>query len=217
MSLTLGARGSSGWAASNPRKREKSCQTRNGEQTARRCTVMYIEDEASSRDNVSREFRALSFPLDKRVDLSYNYYKMRELLNKTGMKKTPQRLAILEFLKGNTSHPSAEDIYAAVVVKYPSMSFATVYNTLNKLREHRSLLELTIEPGRKRFDPNPAPHNHMICTKCGRIEDIHESFSLELPRDAMLGFRLTGTHVDFYGVCPSCDENDTTKGGPICA
>ena len=177
----------------------------------------------STDDAVSRVFRALCRGvLDKQSKSVYNNYKIREvpktdkLLHRTGLRKTPQRMAILEYLKGNTSHPSAEDIYAAVSRRFPAMSVATVYNTLNTLREHRGVLELTIEAGRKRFDPNPKPHNHMICTVCGRIEDINQSFALELSAEAMLGFRLTGTHVDFYGVCPSCNENKT-NGGPSCA
>ncbi|NTW58892.1 MAG: transcriptional repressor, partial [Nitrospirae bacterium] len=50
-----------------------------------------------------------------------------------GFKRTPQRLAILDHLDGNKSHPSAEDIYRVVARKNPSMSFATVYNTLHTL------------------------------------------------------------------------------------
>ncbi len=51
-----------------------------------------------------------------------------ERYRETGLKLTPQRLAILEYLDGNTSHPSAEDIYISVKEKFPTMSFATVYN-----------------------------------------------------------------------------------------
>ena len=68
-----------------------------------------------------------------------------------GFKLTPQRLAILDYLDGNTNHPSAEEIFGAVKTKFPTMSFATVYNTLEALRDRGKVLELTIDPSRKRY------------------------------------------------------------------
>ena len=121
-----------------------------------------------------------------------------------GLKLTPQRLAILDFLEGNTDHPSADDIYKAVSVQHPTMSFATVYNTLDTLKDKGHILELTIDPDKKRFDPCTDPHHHLICLSCKRVEDIHMMFNLDLP-EAMKGeFRITGNHIEFYGICPVC-------------
>lgn len=121
-----------------------------------------------------------------------------------GLKLTPQRLAILEFLDGNTGHPSAEEIYREVSKRFPTMSFATVYNTLEALRLRGSVLELTIDPHKKRFDPNTEAHHHLICTRCGKIADIHRSYDLSVPVGLRSGFEITGNHIEFYGVCPSC-------------
>jgi Fur family peroxide stress response transcriptional regulator len=121
-----------------------------------------------------------------------------------GMKLTPQRLAILDFLEGNTDHPSADDIYKAVSVQHPTMSFATVYNTLDTLREKGYVMELSIDPGKKRFDPNAAPHHHLMCTSCKRVQDIHMTFNLDLPETMKGKFRITGNHIEFYGICPVC-------------
>ncbi|HEX8948865.1 MAG TPA: Fur family transcriptional regulator [Dissulfurispiraceae bacterium] len=121
-----------------------------------------------------------------------------------GMKLTPQRLAILHYLDGNTDHPSAEDIYKAMAKDFPTMSFATVYNTLETLRQKGSVIELTIDPARKRFDPNTEPHHHLICTRCKRVVDIHGHFSLEVPEEKRSGFTITGNHIEFYGICPEC-------------
>lgn len=144
---------------------------------------------------------------------------MSELLDRAGLKRTPQRMAIMDYLEGNMTHPSAEEIFAAVSVKFPAMSMATVYNTLNTLCERRGLTELTIDRDRKRFDPNTSPHHHMICTGCGRIEDIYESFPLSLPHDKMGGYRIVGSRVDFFGVCHDCDINNISgdKGDRLCA
>lgn len=117
---------------------------------------------------------------------------------------TPQRLAILAYLEGNIDHPSADDIYKAVLKKFPTMSFATVYNTLESLKNRGSVSELTIDPDKKRFDPNPDPHNHLICNKCRKILDIHIDYELRVPYEKKQGFEITGNHIKFYGICPKC-------------
>lgn len=127
-----------------------------------------------------------------------------EKYRKIGLKLTPQRLAILDFLEGNKMHPSADEIYEEVSKKFPTMSFATVYNTLEALNERGNIMELTIDPEKKRFDPNTEPHHHLICTRCKRIEDIHAHFDLSVPGVQKKGFDLTGNHVEFYGICPAC-------------
>lgn len=124
---------------------------------------------------------------------------------------TPQRLAILEYLEGNKSHPSASDIYKAVSDRYPTMSFATVYNTLDSLKEKERLLELSIDPRKKRFDPNTKPHHHLICLQCRAITDVHRHFVLDLTESERCNYKITGNHVDFYGVCPKCKRGRKSK------
>ncbi|MBI5189176.1 MAG: transcriptional repressor [Nitrospirae bacterium] len=126
---------------------------------------------------------------------------------KTVFKMTPQRAAILEYLDGNTSHPSAEDIYSAIQKKYPMMSFATVYNTLEALKAKGMLWELNIDDQRKRYDPNTKLHHHLICEKCRAVVDIFKDFDLTVPADIAQGFMITGKHVEFYGLCPDCAKN----------
>ena len=70
------------------------------------------------------------------------------------MKLTPQRLAILRFLEKNREHPSAADIYKAVSREFPTMSLATVYNTLKVLKRTGNISELSIDSDKKRFDPD---------------------------------------------------------------
>jgi Fur family peroxide stress response transcriptional regulator len=128
----------------------------------------------------------------------------REAYGNMGFKLTPQRLAILDYLEGNQEHPSAEDVYRAVLRRYPTMSFATVYNTLEMLRQHGRVLELTGIPGRKRFDPNTEPHSHLVCTECSRIVDVPEFRRPSMGSRHRAGFEITGSHTEFTGICPSC-------------
>ncbi len=127
-----------------------------------------------------------------------------------GFKLTPQRIAILRFLDGNTGHPTADEIYREIKKTHPTVSFATVYNTVQALKERGELLEITIDPQRKHFDPNPEPHHHIICTECGKIGDIFVDYSkaLTLPGTVLEEFHTTGNHIDFYGICTGCRKTE---------
>lgn len=130
--------------------------------------------------------------------------KLRDKGYQKQFKRTPQRLAILHYLEGNTCHPSAEEIYRAVSKKYRSMSFATVYNTLNTLVEAGAILGLTIDPDRKRYDPNTHPHHHLICMGCKKVADIPDEIAVEAPRSVAQEYTIVGSHIEFYGYCQSC-------------
>ncbi|MDA8100519.1 MAG: transcriptional repressor [Nitrospiraceae bacterium] len=119
-------------------------------------------------------------------------------------KMTPQRLAILDYLKGNVQHPAADDVFRAVRRKYPTMSFATVYNTLEALKKRGMVKELTGDPDKKRFDPNTSPHHHLICTNCRKIVDIPVQFDLDFAEQYREGFVITGSHIEFSGICLEC-------------
>jgi len=121
-----------------------------------------------------------------------------------GFKLTPQRLAILDYLNGNTAHPSADEIYKALQDKFPTMSFATVYNTLETMKQQGNVAELTIDPHKKRFDPNPRPHHHLICITCKKIVDIPIDYDLHVPDEKKEGYEIVGNHIEFYGICRHC-------------
>jgi len=122
----------------------------------------------------------------------------------SGLKLTPQRLAILAYLEGNKDHPSADDIYKGVSRKFPTMSLATVYNTLETLKQRGLVRELTMDPYKMRFDPQTTPHHHLICTDCRKIIDIHTKFKISLPEVEGEGFEIIGNHIEFYGRCSNC-------------
>ncbi len=135
---------------------------------------------------------------------------VREMKKECGFKMTPQRMAILEYLEGNREHPSAEEIFRSVSSRFPTMSFATVYNTLELLVSRGKVAELSIDVGKKRFDPDTAPHHHLICRNCRCIEDIFEDFGIEIPGGSRADFEITGHHIEFYGICPSCKSKSGT-------
>ncbi len=124
-----------------------------------------------------------------------------------GFKLTPQRLAVLDYLEGNKDHPSAEDVFRAVRRRHPMMSFATVYNTLEMLKRHGKVRELTGDPGRKRFDPNTGPHNHIICIRCRKIIDVPADEHVSVDKRYRAGFEITGNNIEFTGICPDCRKH----------
>ncbi len=110
----------------------------------------------------------------------------------------------MKYLDGNVTHPSAADIYGSLRGEFPTMSLATVYNTMEILKEQGRVVELSIDPAKKRFDPNVGPHHHLICTQCSKVVDIFTEFPLGLTEDEKHGFKIVGNHVDFYGICGDC-------------
>jgi Fur family peroxide stress response transcriptional regulator len=121
-------------------------------------------------------------------------------------KMTPQRLAVLECLKGNRSHPSAEDIFREVREKYPTMSFATVYNILQALQERGDIQRLTFDPERLRFDPCTTYHHHFICMECNGVIDVQVDSRPRISDEQKAGFEVIRNHIEFYGVCPDCSK-----------
>ncbi len=91
------------------------------------------------------------------------------------------------------------------------MSLATVYNTLETLAQHGKVREITIDPEKKHFDPNTERHHHLICSKCKTIADIYMDFALEIPDKELQGFEVSGSHVEFYGLCPKCRKPERTS------
>lgn len=135
-------------------------------------------------------------------------------LKTSGFKLTPQRQAVIEFLDRNTAHPSADTIFQAVRKQYPMISFSTVYNTLKMLEKIGAIQQLAISEEHINFDPNPLPHHHLLCEKCGRIIDIvsRPDWTPEIPD----GFRVKKIQVYFYGTCPECfsDSGIREETGP---
>ncbi|MCX7991181.1 MAG: transcriptional repressor [Proteobacteria bacterium] len=141
--------------------------------------------------------------------------KIIEKLKEKNIKITPQRIAIIEFLMSTKSHPSAEDIYKEISKKYPSMSYATVYNTLITLKNLGEVVELAIDSDKKRFDIDTSLHHHFYCTRCKRVYDLSKNFIIEAI-STIDGHNVERTFLNFTGICNKClkeekDEQDRKK------
>lgn len=94
------------------------------------------------------------------------------ILRQCDIQPTPQRIAIVEYVLKCTTHPSADDVLSYARKKCPTVSRATVYNTLNLLVEKGLLAMQTITEGAVVFDPNTEKHHHFVDDETGEIYDI---------------------------------------------
>ena len=125
----------------------------------------------------------------------------------TGLKITPQRLSIFRLLQGNHNHPSAEDIYHEILKVHPSISFTTVYKTLQTLRDLGEIQELTINPERAHYDPHTQEHAHTFCRSCRTIGDLNSEMNEPLLMDLPVGrdgFEVHNIQVHAVGLCEGC-------------
>lgn len=120
---------------------------------------------------------------------------------------TPQRVALLRLLARSDGHPSAYHLYERIKEQFPTTSLATVYKTINMLKEMNEVLELGFSDDDNRYDGNkPYPHAHLICKNCRAIVDLDTKLTLDLVREAaqQSGYEITDHRLDFYGLCAVC-------------
>jgi Fe2+ or Zn2+ uptake regulation protein len=135
--------------------------------------------------------------------------RMLEDLKRAGLKMTPQRIAIVRLFAVDESHPTAQALFERLRPEFPSMSFATVYNTLDALAT--AGLSGTIRLGTAaRFDPNTTPHHHAVCDGCGVVRDLparslasSSAVRRRIARAAP-GFQVRAVERIYRGLCPSC-------------
>jgi Fur family peroxide stress response transcriptional regulator len=133
-----------------------------------------------------------------------------DLFNKNGFKATTQRLAIYNYLSSRDDHPTTEQVYDALRKDHPTISRATIYNTLHLLKQLGLIQELGFNEGSIRYDPNMELHINMICTNCGHIED-YDSGNFKLHWKELiseLNFKPKGQRIDIYYECDKCKEKN---------
>lgn len=132
-----------------------------------------------------------------------------EQLKMNGVRITPQRHAILSYLMDTMGHPTADEIYRALEPRFPNMSVATVYNNLKMFIEAGLVRELTYGDSSSRFDADVSNHYHIICEKCGKIEDFTYPSLDEVERkgEEVTGFEVHGHRLELHGVCKDCRRN----------
>ena len=133
---------------------------------------------------------------------------MLNTLKTAGYRLTPQRKAIVRVLAESKEHPSAQMVFDLLHPAFDSLSLATVYNTLETLRQLGAINVLgeVGGDGAVRYDADMGPHINLACIRCHRIVDIESESVNQLNKEveSSSGYNLLGARVLYYGICPDC-------------
>lgn len=133
-------------------------------------------------------------------------------LREKGVKPSYQRKRIFEHMMDCKNHPSVNDIYEALIQEIPTLSKATVYNTMNLFLEHKLIEVLPIDSNEARFDVyNAQEHGHFKCNECGMIYDIDIKINVDDLSDDLKGFQVDREIYNFKGVCKYCLQKNKEK------
>ncbi len=138
---------------------------------------------------------------------------MSAKLKASGLRSTPQRLAIMKVLAESKEHPSADEIWRHLKRRFPGISQATVYRTIQLIKSLGEAVEIAFAGSGSRYDGRrPHPHPHLVCVECGRIVDPELESLRDMTREIMKGsgFEIRTFRLDFFGLCPACRKNKKT-------
>lgn len=130
---------------------------------------------------------------------------LARILRNSGYKVTPQRIAVYEELTKEAWHPSAEMLFERVQKRYPSMSLATVYKTMEILLKVHVIRVLNTHEVSLRYDGDISDHAHCQCVHCNNIVDVwfaRDELTHKVEKDTE--YTVISKELYFFGVCPSC-------------
>lgn len=123
----------------------------------------------------------------------------------------------MECLKARCDHPTADMIYEQVRITYPNISLGTVYRNLSQLAARGEISRIPVLDGADRFDAITEPHYHVICQRCGRVEDLMLPLETGLERQAesVYAGKILGHTICFCGLCEECAEMTKLENPPL--
>lgn len=137
---------------------------------------------------------------------------------KCAVRYSKKREAILAAIRGTSCHPSAEWVYQRLKPLHPDLSLGTVYRNLAFFQQNGQIQSVGVVQGQERFDGIVAPHSHFICNCCGTVMDLPEidpGQDLDGAVSRQYGLRVQRHELAFYGLCPSCvDQQQIIKEEP---
>lgn len=133
----------------------------------------------------------------------------REHLLQFGIRPSIQRVSVMHYLLTHRNHPTADDIYLALVDDIPTLSRTTIYNTLHLLYEHGAGLAICIDGINAHFDAFTHPHAHFMCTKCGKVYDVELDDTTFMDKNPDCAAYTTDVQLYYKGVCTDCNTTKT--------
>lgn len=121
------------------------------------------------------------------------------------MRNTKQKDLILDIINNNSCHMTAEDVYKECIKSIPNISLGTVYRNLNNLVGKKKIRRIKMPNNIDRFDKNII-HSHVICNKCGKIDDVFSDFNIKTPN--LIEYEIIDYDLCFNGICKNCKEKE---------
>jgi len=142
--------------------------------------------------------------------------RLAQRIRAAGLKVTGPRLAILEQLERDVSHPTAEEVLAVLRKEHPSLSLSTVYKTLEAFLGAGLCHRVVGDGVRLRVDGVTEPHDHAVCRSCGRIFDVDRVLYPLPPPPTRLpdGLSVTGMRIQYDVECSDCGDRGPAARHP---
>jgi Fur family ferric uptake transcriptional regulator len=128
-------------------------------------------------------------------------------LREAGGRVTDGRRAIVAaVLDGDDHHVTADELAAALRADYPTLAVSTIYRTLEALEELGIVARVDLGQGRAVYHPIDHAHHHLVCSRCGRVEEVPDEALAPLAADLddRVGFALARQQLTLTGLCRTC-------------
>lgn len=131
-------------------------------------------------------------------------------LRARGYRMTPQRLAVLHILHHSGEHLSPTEVYERASAELPSLTESTVYRTLEFLVRNNLARATPKVGGHLVYEFAGHEHHHLKCRNCGNETEVKHARLEKLYRQLEFesGYRLTDSHITFFGLCPNCQKGE---------
>lgn len=147
----------------------------------------------------------LKFP-SRLIEITIKIQYSRSMKHQTRYKYSRQREDLYNLLCSVKTHPTAAWLYNTLKKDHPHLSQGTVYRNLNILADQQRIKIITIDGEFAHFDADMSMHNHVICTQCGKVEDVYAEPhpTCEAAAAEQSGYQINTHRLDFFGICPIC-------------
>lgn len=137
--------------------------------------------------------------------MNYSTENITAILKSKNLRVTPQRFAVYANLLSRSDHPTVEQIMEDLNQNFPISSQATVYSSLQVLREVGLVQEVLLDEGASRYDANMEKHHHFCCSNCSAIEDIPSNQFETLGFNKLRrGLKAKNYEIVVHGLCDDC-------------
>lgn len=131
-----------------------------------------------------------------------------QILREGHVKPTSIRMEVLSYLLGTKKHPCVDEIYMDLKEHIPTLSKASIYNSLHLLVEEHIIQKITIEDEKTRYDADRSTHSHFYCKGCGQVIDIEGLDPKDFSTPLLKEFEVDQIQIYYAGYCPACKQKE---------